>query len=288
MRYFIRLSYSGAGFHGWQIQPRHESVQAALEKALTTLLRTKTTVTGAGRTDTGVNATGYVAHFDADRLTDAKDLAYKLNAILPPQIAVLEIGPASDDFHARFSASRREYSYFLHRVKDPFLDSFSYQCAYPSLDFGLMNEAASLLPGRHDFSCFEKTGADSRTSICTVFSAGWKPYAPSVSAWEPFPEGGEPRYWKFEITADRFLRNMVRAVTGTLLEVGRGKRSLENFSSLILPPTDADPAGHGTAAGKETAAGKGPAAGKSAELPARCAAGESVPGKALFLTRVEY
>ena len=122
-----------------------------------------------------------------------------------------------------------------------------------------------------------------------MFSAGWKPYAPSVSAWEPFPEGGEPRYWKFEIAADRFLRNMVRAVTGTLLEVGRGKRSLESFSSLILPPpADADPAGHGLAAGKETAAGKGPAAGKDAGLPARCAAGESVPGKALFLTRVEY
>ena len=198
MRYFIRLSYSGAGFHGWQVQPGEESIQAALEKALSTLLRTKTAVTGAGRTDTGVNAIGYIAHFDADNPPDARVLTYKLNAILPPQIAVLETGPADESFHARFSASRREYNYFLHRVKDPFVDAFSYMCAYPSLDFGLMNEAASLLCGTHDFRCFEKTGSDSRTSVCTVFSAEWKPYGPSVCAWEPFPDdGSDPRYWKF-------------------------------------------------------------------------------------------
>ena len=275
MRYLIRLSYSGAGFHGWQIQPRHESVQAALEKALTTLLRTKTTVTGAGRTDTGVNAIGYVAHFDADCLSDVKNLIYKLNAILPPQIAVTGIAPASEDFHARFDAVRREYSYFLHRAKDPFLDSFSYLCGYPSLDFSLMNEAAALLPGRHDFRCFEKTGADSRTSICTVFSAGWKPYAPSVSAWPPFPENGEPRYWRFDIAADRFLRNMVRAVVGTLVEIGRGRRSLDNFASLILP------------ASPDTVSPERP--GRPDTAPAaRCEAGESVPGKALFLSSVEY
>lgn len=269
MRYFIRLSYSGAGFHGWQVQPGEESIQAALEKALSTLLRTKTAVTGAGRTDTGVNAIGYIAHFDADNPPDARVLTYKLNAILPPQIAVLETGPADESFHARFSASRREYNYFLHRVKDPFVDAFSYMCAYPSLDFGLMNEAASLLCGTHDFRCFEKTGSDSRTSVCTVFSAEWKPYGPSVCAWEPFPDDGSgPRYWKFEIAANRFLRNMVRAVTGTLIEVGRGKRSVENFASLILP------------AYMETSQADTPAA--------RCAAGESVPGKALFLSGIEY
>ena len=274
MRYFIRLSYSGAGFHGWQVQPGEESIQAALEKALSTLLRTKTAVTGAGRTDTGVNAIGYIAHFDADNPPDARVLTYKLNAILPPQIAVLETGPADESFHARFSASRREYNYFLHRVKDPFVDAFSYMCAYPSLDFGLMNEAASLLCGTHDFRCFEKTGSDSRTSVCTVFSAEWKPYGPSVCAWEPFPDDGSgPRYWKFEIAADRFLRNMVRAVTGTLIEVGRGKRSVENFASLILP---ADPDASRTAVPPASA----PAA--------RCAAGESVPGKALFLSGIEY
>lgn len=282
MRYLIRLSYSGAGFHGWQIQPGAETVQGVLEKALSTLLRSEITVTGAGRTDTGVNATGYVAHFDADRLPDAEVIAYKLNAILPPQIAVTGIAPAEPDFHARFDASRREYSYFLHRVKDPFLDSFSYLCGYPSLDFGKMNEAAAMLPGRHDFRCFEKTGADSRTSVCTVFAAGWKPYAPTVSAWEPFPEGSEPRYWKFEIAADRFLRNMVRAIVGTLVEVGRGKRSLENFSSLILPAASAaSPGKAAQPAGSETAA--------APPVPAaRCAAGESVPGKALFLSRIEY
>lgn len=269
MRYLVRLSYSGAGFHGWQVQPGDPSIQGALEKALSTLLRRAVAVTGAGRTDTGVNATGYVAHFDADGLTDAKVLTYKLNAILPPQIVVLGIEPAGPDFHARFDASRREYSYFLHRVKDPFLDNFSYLCAYPVLDFDRMNEAAELLAGTHDFRCFEKTGSDSRTSICTVYSASWKAYSPSVSAWEPFPEGAQPRYWRFEIAADRFLRNMVRAVVGTLVEVGRGRRSLENFSSLILPP-------------------EGCPSDAAPRPSSRCSAGESVPGKALFLSAVRY
>lgn len=280
MRYFVRLSYSGTGFHGWQIQPREESVQAALEKALSTLLRTKTTVTGAGRTDTGVNAIGYIAHFDADNLPDAKILTYKLNAILPRQIAVLEIGPAGDNFHARFDASRREYTYFLHRVKDPFMDSFSYMCCYPGLDFGLMNEAASSLLGRHDFRCFEKTGADSKTSLCTVFSAIWEPYSPSLCAWDPFPAGSEPRYWKFRIAADRFLRNMVRATVGTLLEVGRGKRSIADFSSLILPEDFESDSLSGECGCRASASG--------GAIPSRCAAGESVPGNALFLSGVDY
>lgn len=268
MRYFVKLSYSGAGFHGWQVQPGEESIQEALEKALSTLLRTATTVTGAGRTDTGVNAVGYIAHFDADNLPDAKVLTYKLNAILPKQIAVLEIGPADTAFHARFDARRREYTYFLHRVKDPFIDRFSYMCCYPALDFDMMNKAASMLCGRHDFRCFEKTGAGSKTSLCTVFSACWEPYAPTLCAWEPFPEGEEPRYWRFRISADRFLRNMVRATVGTLIEVGRGKRSTDEFSTLILPE-DYRPS-------------------QASERASRCAAGESVPGNALFLSDIKY
>lgn len=286
MRYYVRLSYNGAGFHGWQIQPQEESIQGALEKALSTLLRTKTAVTGAGRTDTGVNAIGYIAHFDADNLPDAKALTYKLNAILPPQIAVLDIGIAGESFHARFDATRREYTYFLHRVKDPFLDNFSYMCCYPEMDFRLMNEAAAMLCGRHDYSCFEKTGADSKTSICTVTAAGWEPYSPTLCAWDPFPEGAEPRYWKFRISADRFLRNMVRAIVGTLVEVGRGKRSAENFASLILP---AELPVMTTAAGStEAVSGDARIPGSGSAARGRCAAGESVPGKALFLSGIDY
>ncbi len=283
MRYYIKLSYCGAGFNGWQVQPDAPSVQAEIEKALSTLLRTRTPVTGAGRTDTGVNARGYIAHFDANLLPDRRNLVYKLNAILPPGISVQEIGPAQENFHARFSATGRQYTYFLHRVKDPFIDSSSYFCNYPGLDFALMNRAAALIEGRHDFRCFEKTGADSKTSICTVFSASWSPYEPVMPAWQTEEaKTGVPcspaddtdfnsfRYWRFDIKADRFLRNMVRAVVGTLIEVGRGKRDMENFASLILP------------------ADYGESSAATAGTHPRCAAGESVPGKALFLSAIEY
>lgn len=268
MRYSIKLSYCGAGFHGWQTQPNAASIQETMEKALSTLLRRDTRITGAGRTDTGVNAIGYVAHFDADTVPDTEQLAYKLNAILPPSICVHSIEAADDGFNARFSATKREYTYFLHRVKDPFARLFSYQYTFPELDFGLMNKAASLLCGTHDFRCFEKTGSDSKSSICTVREAAWHEYAPALAAWDRLSPAGEPNYWYFRISADRFLRNMVRSVVGTLLEVGRGKRSVDEFASIILPPyTETDPSG---------------------SRASRCSAGESVPGEALFLTKVEY
>lgn len=265
MRYIIKLSYCGAGFHGWQAQSHDSSVQGTVEKALSTLTKSEIPVTGAGRTDTGVNAFDYVAHFDAVNGLDTGQLCYKLNAILPHSIVVKSIVPADDQFHARFSATERKYTYFLHRVKNPFLGDFSYLYDYPDVDFDAMNRAAGALVGRHDFRCFEKTGTDTKTSICEVFEAGWHPYTPSfISVMEEAPLTSQD-YWYFSIRADRFLRNMVRAIVGTLLEVGRGKRSAGEFSSLILDC--------GVARGNESSRG---------------AAGESVPGEALFLSSIKY
>jgi len=273
MRYLVKLSYNGADFCGWQIQPDAPSVQQALESALSTLLHTPVAVTGAGRTDTGVNAIGYVAHFDAAGELDTHQLCYKLNAILPRSVVIHEIAPAAPDFHARFDATRREYTYFLHRVKDPFVDAFSYLYTFPGVDFDRMNEAAQALLGQHDFRCFEKTGADSKTSLCTVSEAAWHRYTPTHLQLTG-REGGED-YWYFRIAADRFLRNMVRAVVGTLLEVGRGKRTVADFQSLVLPVS--------SSAGSDSSF-----AGLTGESPARSLAGESVPGKALFLSEVRY
>ena len=271
MRYRVKLSYDGQEFCGWQIQPDAATVQETLEKALSTLLGAPVSVTGAGRTDSRVNAIGYVAHFDSEAAVDTEMLGYKLNAILPRGIVVHGVAAADGDFHARFGATRREYTYFIHRIKDPFVEKFSWRCSYP-LDVDAMNEAAKYLLGRHDFRCFEKVGADNKTSICTVTEAFWHSYKPTHAdlmgyrgavARSGRPED-EPDYLYFRISADRFLRNMVRAIVGTLIEVGRGKRSPEEFAALILPP------------------------GTTASSPGRCAAGESVPGHALFLSEVNY
>lgn len=280
MRYAIQLSYDGSGFCGWQVQPGAETVQECLERALSTLLGAPVCVTGAGRTDTGVHAVGYVAHFDIEDVgaPDPAVLAYKLNAILPPSVVVHTVRPVSPDFHARFDASQRKYTYFLHRLKDPFAQKYSLRRDW-DLDFEAMNRAAALLVGRHDFACFEKTGTDVKTTVCTVTEAFWTPYVPThvalmgfgPAAPEPAGPAAEWRYVYFRISADRFLRNMVRAIVGTLLEVGRGKRSVEDFATLILPV--------GTSLPEETA-------GKRASLRGR--AGDSVPGHALFLSKVEY
>jgi len=262
MRYFLCLSYSGADFCGWQIQPGSPSVQAALEAALSRLLNRPVQVTGAGRTDTGVNAVNYVAHFNLDGALPfgTSDFIYKLNAILPRSVAVFSVAPVPEEFHARFSARRREYTYFIHRRKDPFCAPWSWQCGYPNLDFDAMNEACKYLLGTHDFSCFEKTGGDNKTSVCTVMDAFWTPYTPShiqiMGGCEAAPSP-EPSYWYFRIAADRFLRNMVRAIVGTLIEVGRGKQDPAWVARLIAGGTRGD-------------------------------AGESVPGHALFLNKVEY
>lgn len=271
MRYTLTLNYNGSGFRGWQIQPDEPSVQGTVEKALGVLLKAPVCIVGAGRTDTGVNASAYVAHFDFDSKIDCALICRKLNAILPDSVSVSSMKPVPDDFHARFSAAMREYKYFLHRKKDPFVQGWSWQCSYPVLDFEAMNKAAEQLKGVHDFSCFEKTGADNKTSTCVVYEAYWHRYTPPVAT----PDG---EYWFFRIVADRFLRNMVRAIVGTLIEVGRGKRSVEDFASLILPPE----------ALEQVSPELEPVGKKKRTASRRNLAGESVPGYALFLTGVKY
>lgn len=258
MRCSIRFSYDGADFFGWQRQNDVRTVQGEIEKALSTFLRDSISVTGAGRTDTGVNAVNYIAHFemsDGKILLDAETLLYKINAILPKTITVHEICPVGEDFHARFSAESREYHYFLHRRKDPFIGRFSWYCRYP-LDMDRMNKAASYLTGRHDFRCFEKTGGGNLTSICTVYEAGWDTWTPPHAALLGYP-CSEGDFMVFHIRADRFLRNMVRAIVGTLVDIGRGKHEPEWMEQLIREGTRSD-------------------------------AGESVPGNALFLNEVRY
>jgi tRNA pseudouridine38-40 synthase len=257
MRYKIRLSYDGSAFCGWQIQNNARTLQGELEKALSTLLGSPVQVTGAGRTDSDVNAIGYIAHFDVpDEVSaEAAHLCYKLNAMLPREMAVHEVSVASEDFHARFDARMREYHYFIHFRKDPFCEKYSYRMRYP-LDIEKMNEAASHLLGEHDFSCFEKVGGNNATSICTVTEAVWKTYRPMHADMMGFPcEEGD--YIVFRIRANRFLRNMVRAVVGSLIEVGRGKKEPSWIAQLI-------------------------------ESGSRSDAGSSVPGNALFFTGAEY
>ena len=256
MRYRIVLSYDGSAFCGWQIQNDAPSVQGCLQKALGTLLGGEVSVTGAGRTDTGVHAVRYVAHFDSDSANPgAEGFCYKLNAILPRSIAIHEVAPAPDDFHARFSATERTYRYFLHRKKDPFMEGRSYRCGYP-LDVDAMNRAARLILGTHDFSCFEKTGGGNKTSICTVTRAGWESYRPAHAALLGYP-AADGDYLVFTISADRFLRNMVRAVVGTLIEIGRGRHEPEWMLEVL-------------------------------QSGSRGRAGESVPPQGLFLCRVDY
>lgn len=243
MRYVIVLSYNGSAFSGWQIQNNAPSVQGTLQDALGMLLGSEISVTGAGRTDAGVNARNYVAHFDSPvPVEDCARLVYRLNAVLPKQIAIHSIKQASDDFHARFGAVLRQYQYFIHSAKDPFDEAFSWYCRYP-LDIERMNRACGYLLGVHDCTCFEKKGSDNATSICDIKSARW----------EETSEG----HLRFTIEANRFLRNMVRAVVGTMVDIGRGVREPEYIIEIL---------DHGT----------------------RGDAGQSVPGNALFLTKIEY
>ncbi len=257
MRYIIRLSYDGSAFCGWQVQNNDRTVQGDLEKALQTLAGQPVPVTGAGRTDSDVNAINYIAHFELPDgfPMEAAQLCYKLNAILPREIAVHEVSMTGEEFHARFDAHSREYHYFIHFCKDPFCEKFSYRMRYP-LDVEKMNEAASFLLGEHDFSCFEKTGGNNATSICTVTEAGWTCYEPTHVSMMGFPYT-EGDYIVFKIRANRFLRNMVRAIVGSLIEVGRGKKEPSWIGCLIANGTRSD-------------------------------AGSSVPGKALFFTGAEY
>lgn len=216
-RYFIELAYNGTNYHGWQIQPNAISVQEVLEKMLTRLSKGKAvSVTGCGRTDTGVHAHFFIAHFELGSDVDASDYVYKLNKMLPGDIAVFKVEKVSEEMHARFSAISRTYRYFLHQHKSAFHPNSLY---FPNkLDFSEMNKAAGHFLGTKDFTSLSKLHTDVKTNICTVTNAEW------------IKEGEN---WYFEITADRFLRNMVRATVGTLLEVGTGKISAEDIPAIL-------------------------------------------------------
>lgn len=243
MRYFVWFSYDGTCYHGWQTQPNGITVQSELERCLSLLLRQDVSVTGAGRTDTGVHARHMAAHFDIEQLPmSEQDLAHKLNGLLPQDIAVERVEQVESDKHARFSAVARTYYYYIHTRKDPFLRAYSLEIHY-QLDYNLMNEAGRILMEYEDFGAFCKAGSDVKTTICHVTHAQWHQTSPTS--------------WYFEITANRFLRNMVRAVVGTLIEVGRGKMTLQEFRQVI-------------------------------EGGRRTQAGESMPAKALFLEDVKY
>lgn len=179
MRYRMNLAYDGSAFCGWQAQPNARTVQGCIEEAMRSLLREPSlSIVGCGRTDTAVNASYYVAHFDFDEL-DCADLRHRLNSILPKEISIFSIEAVKEDFHARFGARRREYRYYIHTAKDSFKRSYSHLYTY-DLDIEAMNRAAGMLVGTHDFSCFEKLGADNKTSICTVFQAAWIEYEPEI------------------------------------------------------------------------------------------------------------
>ena len=218
MRYFVELSYKGTNYNGWQIQLNAPSVQAEIEKALSAILRTPMSIVGAGRTDTGVHALHYVAHFDIEtHIEDRPGLCYHLNMLLPKDIAIKRIVPVRGDAHARFDAVSREYKYYMRAKKDPFSRETSWQY-YVELDVDKMNEAASRLIEFEDFTTFAKLDSGNKTNICHIEHAAWD--------WD-----GDTLV--FTIRANRFLRNMVRAITGTLVEVGRGKMSPSRFSEII-------------------------------------------------------
>ncbi len=238
----MRLSYRGAGFHGWQIQPNDNSVQETIEQAMATVLRHPVSITGAGRTDTGVNARMMVAHFDVDTpIADTALLVRSLNGIVGHDIAIHTIFPVHDEAHARFDATSRTYKYFAHTLKSPFLYPLSWQCR-PDMDFDLMNQAAAHLLEYRDFTSFSKLHTDVKTNNCVVTRAQWD-------------RVGEQ--WVFTITADRFLRNMVRAVVGTLVEVGLHRITIDDFCRII-------------------------------EQRDRCKAGTSMPPHPLFLWDITY
>jgi tRNA pseudouridine38-40 synthase len=242
-RYFIFLSYKGTTYHGWQVQPNSVTVQEILDRVLTTILKEKISTTGAGRTDAGVHATVFCAHFDSDLtgIDSQKNLVYRLNRYLPDDIAITAVRKVIPGANARFSALSRTYKYFILKEKDPFMeDSAWYLPGYMNVE--IMNQAALLLGGFSDFTSFSRLHTDVKTNNCRIIEATWE------------EEGSR---LVFTIKADRFLRNMVRAIVGTMVEVGYGKRNLSEFENVILARD-------------------------------RSLAGKSAPAKGLFLTGIEY
>lgn len=245
MRYFIRFAYDGTNFHGSQSQPNGVTVQETMEQALALIFRESVPLTFAGRTDAGVHAREMYAHFDLPLGVDTSiihNLAFRLNGILPDTIAIYDILPVTDEAHARFSATRRTYEYHVIDHKDPFLLPYATRLRTP-LNYAAMNEAALYLIGRQDFASFCRTHTDMKTTICNLTQAQWREVGDGHAI--------------FTIAADRFLRNMVRAVVGTLFLVGQGKMNKEQFAQVI-------------------------------NQHQRSAAGDSAPAQGLYLTRIDY
>jgi len=241
LRYFIKLAYNGTNYHGWQVQPNASSVQETLNKALSVILNSDINIMGAGRTDTGVHAKEMFAHFDYAPTLEIVSTLHKLNSYLPKDIVIYNIIPVHDDAHARFDAKKRTYHYYITSVKDVFSQE---ECWYfhQNLDVELMNQAAKMLFNHTDFQCFSKVNTDVNTFNCTISEAYWTQ---------------ENNQLIFTISADRFLRNMVRAIVGTLVNVGLHKITLSDFNSII-------------------------------DNKNRNEAGFSVPAQGLFLTKIEY
>lgn len=242
MRFFIKLAYKGTDFHGWQNQPNADSVQNQIEKALQILLKKPTEIVGCGRTDSGVHASEYFAHFDAIIEKSLSEFAYKLNAILPQTIVIQEVVTVADHAHARFDAIYRSYQYHILLTNNPFELETTWQLPSKKFDVAQMNEASKILLKHHDFQCFSKSNTDVKNYLCTINKAYWTE---------------EDYRLTFHISANRFLRNMVRAVVGTLLEVGERKLNLQEFEEIILSKN-------------------------------RSKAGFSVPAKGLFLSEIVY
>ncbi|MBN1107377.1 MAG: tRNA pseudouridine(38-40) synthase TruA [Bacteroidales bacterium] len=242
-RYFMFLSFSGAAYHGWQLQPQAPTVQKVLENAMSTIAGEKITVTGAGRTDTGVHASFFCAHFDSDtyHTKDPDKFLHRLNRYLPSDIAIRRIAEVVPDAHARFSALSRTYRYYVTRLKDPFSTDRAWYVP-GSVDYETMNEACAILMKHDDFTSFSKLHSGTRTNICRIDHAGWEE---------------DSNRLVLTIKADRFLRNMVRSITGTMIDIGKGKLTIKQFEEIIMAKD-------------------------------RCRAGLSAPARGLFLEDIEY
>ena len=242
LRYFLELSYKGTHYHGWQYQPNAISVQEKINDGLSKLLRSTINIMGAGRTDAGVHATQMFAHFDVENEFDIDTILFKLNSYLPDDIYIKNIKSVADKAHARFDALSRSYEYRIYVGRNPFLLETTWQLYRKTLDIEKMNEAAALLLDYTNFKCFSRTKSDVKTFNCDVTAAYWQLNDNNLI---------------FHISANRFLRNMVRAIVGTLIEVGLYKTSIEEFKKII-------------------------------ESEDRSEAGFSVPARGLFLTKIEY
>ena len=241
-RYFLELAYCGTNFHGWQVQKNAHTVQEAVNNALTTILGEKIDVVGAGRTDTGVHAKQMFCHFDSPEKLENIDIIYKLNSVTVNDIAFYKCIPVDSETHARFSAISRTYEYHIVLNKNPFMQNAAWR-VFPMPDFKLMNKAAHKLFDYHDFSAFSKSNTQTKTNLCNIMQAKW--------------EKVDEQHWVFKIKADRFLRNMVRAIVGTLVDIGQGKADIEDMDSIIRSKD-------------------------------RSNAGASVPAHGLYLTHIEY